>query len=722
MKIFLFVSLVSVSALLPQESHRPKVGLVLSGGGALGFAHIGALRLIDSLGIPIDYIAGTSFGGLLGGLYAVGYRSDSLQRIVEDVEWSELFNDTPRRSILPYSEKKYSGRYYVRLPLKGFTPTPPSGAIAGQKISLLFNRLTRHYSDVVDFDSLPIPFRCVGVDLLTGNEVVIDRGPLSRAMRATMAIPSAFTPVEYGDSLLSDGGLLNNYPVDVLKAMGAEIIIGVDVSGYKFTRNDAKELFKVLDRAAMIPRYQKLNRSIRETDIYIEPQLDGFGITDFNVENIRTITERGYHAALLQRDRLIALKERLEQTSGHRTTTPPAPVVRDRFIVHGVQITGMEKLDFSFIYSLLGITIGAEITREQIEQRIDEVYALGYFETITYTTETVHDTLANIQFTVKEKSFRELNIGFRYDDFYQLVGVIGVRSTNTLLSGVRFESELEFAGLFRTWAKLSYPSRSLDQPVYPFLTLRYKDLPLHFHHPAVRLDYKDRSLSFGAGIGFTIDKSWSVEMEVDDEETSVIPVTVTTGPTLSHHLRYGQLNITLDYLDDVLLPRSGTSVISQLEFSSRAIGSDFDYTRFSLRSDNFFTTDQRHTVRIGVSFYRVFDSPPMYKQIVIGGPEEFIGADYLGIFGTKFLINRLEYRYEYKRDIFVKGIVNALIDPDIVNPLKGSPAPVKFGAGAGVMFTSILGPLELLVAYGERSYQASRGKELLFHFSAGMKF
>jgi NTE family protein len=724
--LFLLLLLTAVS-LIAQDQHRPKIGLVLSGGGALGVAHIGALRVIDSLGIPIDYVAGTSIGGLIGGLYAIGYRSDSIQKITEQIDWTELFNDTPRRDILPFAERKYTGRYHVRLPMKGFTPYPPTGAIAGQKISLLFNRLTYNYSDVTDFDSLPLPFRCVGVDLITGNEVVINRGPLARAMRATMAIPSAFTPVEYGDSLISDGGLLNNYPLDVLKAMGAEIIIGVDVSGYKFSRNDAKELFKVLDRAASIPRYQKITEFIKQTDIYIEPQLEGFGIMDFTKEQVQQITERGYLAAQSQLGKLTALKARLDaygsapsdslnRSLRYRQSHP------EEFIVHGVSIEGNEKLEFPFIYSLLGISVGAPSSRSLIEQKIDELYALGYFETIRYEVRPAGDGQSDIVIHLKEKSFRELNIGLRYDDFHQLVGLIGIRSTNTVIPGARLESEMEFAGLFRIWTKLSYPSRSLDQSIYPFITARYKDLPLNFYQPSVTLAYKDRALTAGAGVGFMIGKSWSAEVELDDEATSVLPLTLTSGQKLNHHLRYGLVHVKLDNLDDILLPRSGMSVLAQLEYSSTVLGSDFNYARLLLDGDYYLTPVRYHTVRLRTIFMRAYDNTPLYKQFIFGGPFDFAGAEYQGIYGMKFIVLRSEYRYEHKRDIFLKAVVNSFVDPDIFNPIQQSVVRPKFGFGLGVMFTSILGPIDIMLTHGEGSYQSGKAKEVYFHFAAGMKF
>jgi NTE family protein len=184
---------------------RPKIGLTLSGGGARGFAHIGALKMIDSLQIPVDYIAGTSMGGIIGALYASGYSAEKIEQMAYEANWEELFTDRPPRSSIPYLQKKDDGKFQIELGLDGFTPVIPSGLVGGQKIALLFANLTASTPHTLHFDSLSIPYRCITVDLLSGREVVLKRGSLAKAMRATMAIPTVFSPVEWGDSLLVDG-------------------------------------------------------------------------------------------------------------------------------------------------------------------------------------------------------------------------------------------------------------------------------------------------------------------------------------------------------------------------------------------------------------------------------------------------------------------------------------------------------------------------------------
>jgi NTE family protein len=703
--------------------HRPKIGVVLSGGGALGFAHVGVLKVIDSLGIPVDYIAGTSFGGLVGGLYAAGYRSDSLQTVIDNTDWKDLFSDTPKRIFLPYIEKKYTGRYNVALGLKGFTPILPSGAIAGQKISLLLSRLTYRCAQIENFDSLPIPFRCVSVDLITGKEVVLNRGPLAQAMRATMSFPSVFTPVPYGDSLLIDGGVLNNYPANVLKAMGADIIIGVDVSGYKFSKEDADNFAKILDRATSIPRYQKLDSLIKLTDIYIAPRLDGYGIMDFDIESIHRITNEGTAAAEAQIGKLRALKKLLDAEQDTLKTDSLPKKEPARCTIHGIRIVGNERLDFLFIYSLLNMKPGSFFSPDSMEQQITMLYSLGYFESITYTLSAAEDNSVDVTVCVKERRFHHLNIGLRYDDYYKLVALVGIRSTNLLFPGTYFESEVEFPGILRAWMKYSYPSRSLDHPVYPFVIVRYENDPLRAYLTDRTTDYKNKSLSAAAGTGLTFGRAWNIELKLVLERSQLTPNNSTEAAEETKNLCYAAADGILDYLDDVFVPRKGVVIKGSAEYSQSSFGSSSDYLKFSFGYDAYATISAYHTFRLKGDFMTASGPTlPLAKEFFIGGPDEFVGADYQQIVGTRFVVIRAEYRYQYKRDIFLKGIVNTIFDPNALNVINPTFKEPQFGYGAAVMFTSILGNLELTIARGNKSYYDAHDKQILFHFSAGVKF
>ncbi|MFR4038364.1 MAG: patatin-like phospholipase family protein [Butyricimonas faecalis] len=224
----IFVFLLVLFVILDAQGQRKKVGLVLSGGGAKGVAHIGVLKVLEEAGIPIDYIAGTSMGSLVGALYAIGYDAHAMDSLVRRQDWMFLLSDKVYRYNLPFSEKEETEKYLVSVPIKNNREIKiPSGFISGQNVYNLFSDLTIGYHDSLDFKKLPIPFACVASNLVDGKEVIQDYGVLPLAMRASMAIPGAFAPVRQDSMVLVDGGISNNFPVDIAKAMGADIIIGV---------------------------------------------------------------------------------------------------------------------------------------------------------------------------------------------------------------------------------------------------------------------------------------------------------------------------------------------------------------------------------------------------------------------------------------------------------------------------------------------------------------
>ena len=213
-----------------QAEDSPKIGLALSGGGSKGFAQIAVLKALDSLNIPIDYIAGTSIGSIVGAMYAIGYSGKQIEEMARTTDWNEVQKDKPERKYLPHFRKKDTGKYQLDFDLEGIKPVMPTGLIYGQKIILELSKWTREYEQVYNFDLLPIPFRCNAFDILSGKEVIIKEGSLSHALRASLSIPTIFAPVEWGDRLLVDGGVANNLPVDIVKDMGADIVLAVDVS------------------------------------------------------------------------------------------------------------------------------------------------------------------------------------------------------------------------------------------------------------------------------------------------------------------------------------------------------------------------------------------------------------------------------------------------------------------------------------------------------------
>ena len=282
-KIFLFVSLLFLTQIsLGQENARPKIGLVLSGGGAKGLAHIGVLKVIDSLGIQVDYIAGTSMGAVVGGLYASGYTGNQLDSIFSKIDVDALLQDYTPRESKSFYEKRNDEIYALTLPFNNFKLGLPSGLSKGLYNFNLMSRLTQHVSDVRDFDKLPIPFLCIATDVETGEQIVLDEGILAQAIIASGALPTLYNPVEINGRLLIDGGVVNNYPIEELKNRGIDFIIGIDVQDGLKNREQLKDVTAVLSQINNFSMIEKMEGKRSLTNIYIQPDIKGYSVVSFD--------------------------------------------------------------------------------------------------------------------------------------------------------------------------------------------------------------------------------------------------------------------------------------------------------------------------------------------------------------------------------------------------------------------------------------------------------
>ena len=298
--------------LLPTYAgERKKVAVVLSGGGAKGVAHIRALKVIEEAGIPIDYVVGTSMGAIVGGLYSIGFTTAQLDSIVRVQDWKFLLSDATDRTDKSLLTRERSEKYLLSVP---FDKRPKEalasgGVIKGRNIALLFSQLTEGYHDSIDFNALPIPFACVAYNLVDGTEVDFHSGVLAEAIRASMSIPGAFTPVSKGDMMLVDGGMANNYPVDVARRMGADYIIGVDVQDTLRGADKLTSLPNVVGQIVNLMVKNKYEDNIQESDVYIKVDVGGYSSTSFSASAIDSLLVRGEQAAFKQWDKLLALKE-----------------------------------------------------------------------------------------------------------------------------------------------------------------------------------------------------------------------------------------------------------------------------------------------------------------------------------------------------------------------------------------------------------------------------
>lgn len=400
---------------------RKKVGVVLSGGGAKGFAHVGVLKVLEEIGIPIDYIAGTSMGAVVGGLYSVGYNADMIDSLIQVQDWNHLMRDNVYREHIIASRRNIQDTYVVSLPYNlpfgdktGGVSLPP-GVYTGQNIYNLLLNLTIGYHQNTNFDNLPIPFGCITADVRTGEEIPMRNGNLAEAIRASMAIPGMFTPVEKDSMLLIDGGVINNYPVDLARKMGADIVIGVifplDEKELEQSRGSISEITQQIWNFIGM---QKWTSNINDTDILITPDLSSYGMLDFQQPAIDSIIRRGEIAALNNLEILFALKEALTNDENkivyEKRSNPFLEI--DTLIINNVFVEGISLREKNYLDRWIDIE-GERITIAELDEVISKIYGSGMFNKVNYRLEGTNpfDLILNVE--VKESN--QLNLGIHFD-------------------------------------------------------------------------------------------------------------------------------------------------------------------------------------------------------------------------------------------------------------------------------------------------------------------
>src|SRR5712692_3407594 len=310
---------------------RPRIGVALEGGGALGLAHIGVLKWFEEHHIPVDYVAGTSMGGLVGGFYATGMSPNELKSLIEGLDWRKILGDRTPYEDLSFRRKE-DQRAYPNSLIFGLRHgiSVPAGLNAGHQIGLLIDRVALPYYGLPAFDELPVPFRCVATDLVSGKPYVFKDGSLAEALRATMSIPGAFSPVHEGQAVFVDGGLMNNLPTDVVRQMGAEIVIAVHLERAPMEANDIQSIFRVLEQSVRVVIAENEVRGLARADAVVSVPLGEYGSTDY--QKSAPIMQRGYDAAN-DRSRLLAAfalddanwHEYLRERAARKRTAAPVP-------------------------------------------------------------------------------------------------------------------------------------------------------------------------------------------------------------------------------------------------------------------------------------------------------------------------------------------------------------------------------------------------------------
>ena len=456
-------------------NRRPKIGVVLSGGGAKGAAHIGVLKYLEEAGIPIDYVAGTSMGSIVGGMYALGYSPQEILDIISNVDWNELISNQLDRRQMSYHRKGVKGTQLFTVPfnMKGkneslqnisFKNSLPKGIVSGDNIMNLFNSLAVGYSDTISFNDLPVPFLCIVTNMLNGEAEVVDKGEFTKALRASMAIPILFDPIKMNDALYADGGLTINFPVEQCRAMGADIIIGVSMS--PGLEQDLEKLSSVLSQVKQLKNIitdKDFDKYDEQCDIFISPDLKGVGMLSFDAESIAIITNSGYEAAAAKADEFKALKERLQtaavESAETKSTHKKAINLLDNKVkISKIELLGVDREIERWMRRVSTVKVGDIVCKADIDKTVAKYSGTGNFESIRFTLHNDEQTPDGyiLRFKFVQKPANNFGIGLRFDsqDMLSMLLHLGVNSNR--MSGFKANLDAKLGGNQWLTAKASY--------------------------------------------------------------------------------------------------------------------------------------------------------------------------------------------------------------------------------------------------------------------------
>jgi len=400
---------------------RPRIGLVLSGGGARGAAHVGVLKVLDEMRVPVDAIAGTSMGAVVGGLYASGMTGADIERLIRSLNWQDAFQDRPPREELGFRRKQDDRNFLVRYALgvtdKGFVL--PRGLVQGQKLEQVLRRATLPVAEIASFDRLPIPFRAIATDLETGEEVVMDSGDLVSAMRASMSAPGVFAPAQRDGRLLVDGGLVENLPIDAARAMGVDVLIVVDVSFPLYAREELTSPLEVTNQAFAIMirgRTLEQRKKLGASDIIIDPPLGRFPSADFS--RVPQALRAGVEGAGEVREQLARLS--LDEAQYLRYLASRNPRTTEPRVIEFVRADPTSQESQRLIDATMSDLVGRPLDKELIGKRLSSLYALDRFESIDYSL-VEENGRTGLELDLRRKSWgpNYVRVGLNLEDDFE---------------------------------------------------------------------------------------------------------------------------------------------------------------------------------------------------------------------------------------------------------------------------------------------------------------
>ncbi len=750
---------------------RPTVALVLSGGGAKGVAHLGIIDYLDSLQIPVDMVLGTSMGGLVGGLYALGYTVPEMDSLVRNMDWSLALSDNLPREYISYNEMKYREKYLLEIPFyydkdsfrskveadikyeplvkePDFNPLKigaagnkdyssflksnllrslPSGYVSGQNVSNIISSMSVGYQDNMNFLDLPIPFVCIAADLVSGKAKIWHEGKINTALRSTMSIPGFFNPVRTEGMVLVDGGLRNNYPTDLAKMMGADIVIGVTLASADRTYMDINNLADIVSQGIDMLGKDAYERNVGIPDVTIRPDITGYSMMSFDKRSVDTLIARGYAAAAAQLDELKAVKKRVGRSKPSLAGKPAIDLSRDTVLIDQVVIDGVSSQEGEILMKRIKVKPGDRLTKSDCEDIVAQIYSTNAYNFVKYELEGTGEPFRLVVLCNKGP-VHQLGVGLRADTEEIVSILINVGLNARRISGSRYDFTAKLGA--NPYLKFHY---SYDHPKMPTInataSVGWTDSDImHVKDDRLsRMNFLRARQEF-----FFSNIKWS-KLDINAGLTNdFFHFTYLTPdiPVLNEadHNDYLSLRLKamMDTFDDGYFPTKGLSA---------GLSYNWTFAGFPVKFKNF------HALRFGIkgvgsaglfSFvpsldcrFLLGDTPPLpYINIFGGNMDGRYAEQQMSFVGTTNVIPaesimtkfRTDFRFRVARNHYVTGIFNYLRDARDFKTYVTEDARNFFGVALDYSYDTLLGPISAGLTW------SNVVKNVGFYLSFGFNF
>lgn len=721
MKHSIFFLFFTIPIFLFGQQAQPKVGLVLSGGGAKGFAHVAVLKEIDKAGIQLDYIGGTSMGAIIGGLYAAGYSAIQIEEMVLDIDFMTLMRDQLPRNTATFFEKEYEEKSSITLPVNNWSIGLPKAISKGQNVLNVLFELFNKTEHISDFSKLPIPFFCIATDAENGSEILIENGSLPMALRASASFPTLLDPFVINDKLLLDGGIANNFPISIMKSKGIDIVIGVNVEGRLVNKDKLTSAVSILNQIVIYQMYYKTQLEKEKVEVYIHPDIFDFNVVDFDKK--LEILEKGRLEAEKYSDvfKEIAKKQVIKKEPNALEIHPK------RKVISRIELKGNQNYTRAYVLGKLNIREGDSLTRAEISSKIQLLYATKNYDRISYSLQKLFTNNYEISFDVKEsKDNATVSLGAHYDLLYKSGFLLNYKQKNTLLKNDLFSFDAILGDNLRYSLNyfvdngfyISYGFRSR----YDHFRANSKFNPIVSQFPtlnAIDLNYTDITNQFF--IQTTFDRQFAIGLGAEHKFVNVSTRTISTNnkdliiDNSNYFNAFGYLK--LDTYDQKYFVTKGFYA----DFNFRWYLSSTDYNQnfkqFAQAKGTLGfarTFGERFTFQMTNEAGFTLDRPGSevfdfylggYNQNYINTFVTLYGYDFAELSNKSFIKSEFNFRYRFLENHYATVIANyARLDDNVFKDIDLF-KNIYDGYAVGYSYNSIIGPIEVKYSWSPDTKQ-----------------